>query len=565
MVEVASGRAVIGTTPGRLATLLEGRAEGVREDFLHESPQHTVDVPRFLVDRCEVTNAQYLLFLRDAASITHEVSADPPETLLGIAGTLFDVEEKYWEQDDVTWRQLYRANQAALDEALPYLLVADGPGGIDAERTESAFRTVSLPPGLPLRFIDRRPPESWPELRPPPGTLDLPVTGVSYDDAAAFAEWAGKHVPTEIEWEYAARGPAGHVYPWGNDWSEGASRANGGGLVDPAGGEPVLLPVDSLPAGASWCGAHHMLGNVAEWTSSWFTAYPGSDRNHMSMGAFVKVIRGASLHDGDPLALRLAARDFQGAGTRAPPRPGNRFAGVGFRCAWYEEPGRSRLAAVEQRVETWADAADDSDDDDDAGPSMKSAGLDYERYAAAVRERFASPDAEIAHHVTVEGRAHAIVVVPIHRIELAWEDPARRRSREEVLQASWFQQIPIAVLYVDLPGVYARPRTWALVLVEGRLGLFSLDGEPVAYLTDRNEAIEDLVYERREGDARPLPAASLALDVEEDVITVSAEAWLGPPTAGDETVLGVKNLELVLPAYSLPHAPGWRIHARRSR
>ena len=50
---------------------------------------------------------------------------------------------------------------------------------------------------------------------------DMPVCSVSYLDAAAFAEWAGKHVPTEEEWEWAARGPEARAYPWGSDWTEG--------------------------------------------------------------------------------------------------------------------------------------------------------------------------------------------------------------------------------------------------------------------------------------------------------------------------------------------------------
>ena len=147
------------------------------------------------------------------------------------------------------------------------------------------------------------------------------MVSVCYDDAEAFAEWAGKHIPTEQEWEYAARGPEGFFYPWGDQWFDDASHANWGGQGGDRSLEPILLPVESLPEGRSWCGAYHLLGNVAELTSSWFSAYPGNELTHPFMGEYVKVIRGATLRDQDPLALRSAARNFKGAGMKGPPRP----------------------------------------------------------------------------------------------------------------------------------------------------------------------------------------------------------------------------------------------------
>lgn len=88
---------------------------------------------------------------------------------------------------------------------------------------------------------------------------DLPAANVSYDDAAAFCEWAGGRLPTEAEWEYAARGPDLRVFPWGNVFDP--ERLVGGG--SPLGG--TARPVGSLPGGASFCGALDMVGNVSEW------------------------------------------------------------------------------------------------------------------------------------------------------------------------------------------------------------------------------------------------------------------------------------------------------------
>lgn len=92
----------------------------------------------------------------------------------------------------------------------------------------------------------------------PEGKANHPVVYIDYWDAKAYAEWAGKELPTEAQWQYAAQGTDGRLFPWGNEWDQNKANVGSDGTC----------PVGSYPEGASPFGVLDMIGNVAEMTDS---------------------------------------------------------------------------------------------------------------------------------------------------------------------------------------------------------------------------------------------------------------------------------------------------------
>jgi formylglycine-generating enzyme required for sulfatase activity len=172
---------------------------------------------------------------------------------------------------------------------------------------------------------------------------DHPVDCVDWNQARAYCAWAGRRLPSEAEWEYAARGTDGRPYPWGADVPS-AQHLNACGsecvamvkremdvdwssMYDRSDGWESTAPVGSFPAGASPFGALDLAGNVWEWTEDWYGRYqPGAGTDPRGAGTGTgRVVRGGGWGDTDAANVRVADRSWHD--------PSDRHINVGFRCA----------------------------------------------------------------------------------------------------------------------------------------------------------------------------------------------------------------------------------------
>jgi iron(II)-dependent oxidoreductase len=270
MVQISGGAYTIGSERGRP----------------DERPAHTVTLAPFQIDRHEVTNAQFTAFL---------------EVVLG--SRAYDLR--------------------LVGDAAPG--TADGRviRGADAALLMEHTRAPTRRTLVALNDAESRIGVRGGRLYVQPGFEEHPVNEVTWNGAREFCAWRGARLPTEAEWEAAARGRAGRTYPWGEE-APTPDRAVFGRRSN------ETETVAGRPAGATPEGVHDLSGNVAEWTSTLYRPYPyrADDGREDPDAPGERVTRGGDhVFDSAPERLRAAFR----AGFSRNPLVGHRH--IGFRCA----------------------------------------------------------------------------------------------------------------------------------------------------------------------------------------------------------------------------------------
>lgn len=271
---------------------------GEEQETAADYPQHLVYLPVYQIGRCEVTRGQYRRFIE--------------------AGGYQD--PQYWSPQGWEWKGSNVVVYAGMYGSVGRTQLPEDARPRNApERWEAEQEWFGHGHGHP-RFMQ---------------TDDHPVIGVTYYEAEAYCKWAGGRLPSEAEWEKAARwdevNQHARIWPWGDTWDpekcnnpEDHNAAAGGYRVNQS------APVGSYPEGASPYGCLDMVGNAYEWVADYARSYPGHPEPFDHTGKY-HFVRGGCWDDGSS-TVRCAARVWY-----LPPSSGGTGPGdsdyIGFRVA----------------------------------------------------------------------------------------------------------------------------------------------------------------------------------------------------------------------------------------
>ena len=279
MVLVPAGEFIMGSdkvdTEG-----LQQRYGLVKPLFVDEHPQQRVLLKSYFIDRYEVSNEQYKEFTRTAKY------QEPFEW----SQNGYNLAAERLEQTDVDALRWIASDYFKLDVDTKHL---DKPALLRLMTEKRVFR-------------DR-----------------LPVAGVTWPDADAYCRWKHKRLPSEAEWEKAARGKDGFEFPWGNTWNPDAINSG-----DNTQWEDGIAPVGTYPNSKSPYGAYDMAGNVWEWVADDYRPYAGNKEPSPDDGTGKKVLRGGGGGIG-----HYAISQFFRSAARQSSDPRATGVDVGFRCA----------------------------------------------------------------------------------------------------------------------------------------------------------------------------------------------------------------------------------------
>jgi len=296
LVYIPAGTFIMGDNDVE-ATNEAGEFGNTKPWYLDEHPQHSVNLPAFYIESHEVTNAQYQRYIA-------EKNAVPPDNWIS-SGYILSLKKAALDRVGVDKLRRLAADVFHIDKDTRTMTKADLIKDIIEK----------------LEYMDT-----------------LPVTFVNWQQASDFCHWEGLQLPSEEQWEKAARGSDGRMFPWGNEFKRHLSNT---GSED---WEMGVAPVMSYASDKSPYGVYDLAGNVSEWVSDWYKAYPGSDYQSKAFGEQYKVARGAGWSGGEGhYALQL----FQRGAYRSNLSPEQKFDDVGFRCAADDRPEIHALLTAE--------------------------------------------------------------------------------------------------------------------------------------------------------------------------------------------------------------------------